>query len=1329
MRGPSQMITRAVEEQHGGAEAFNYTLRLQLLLEPLSYAVDLRRLAQRATGTRWRWQEAESWLGQGPAGQRVLCVAAGAGEGKSTVAAAICMGMPREGLGAGVGANVGRAGEVVVADRSVIAAHHFVKYNDQRRLEPLRIIKSLACQLATTLPVVREALLQLDAAVVARLADVGQAFQMLLAKPLEAWDKKAERDEQIVLLLDALDEADPPRQRLQQQQRVHPGAQSAELAGSQALRLSAASSLMVGPRPPPDCPIIAGNPALQLVSEWLHKLPRRVRFMLTTRPEAARGQAQADQVEDLLAVLLAAQEPLPLTLLQQVGLGDQALLALLPGWPALFFVEQHRAHTFHKSLADYLLTRCVHGGTIGASSARPTGARLAPGPGLTLDLQRGHFIIGARLTQTRRPALTAYALRHLVPHLVAATQEPEGGDGGGGAASITVAGWAAAAAFRSAASRGAAMAMLDEVLLDMDYMQAAIDAGYGHAIVGALGAMRVHSDVSAEALRYLRARLHEVGPKDRLVESILKHTPRGSLLYGAAVRSSGCRWLNQVVIPAAPAATEGGHSAEWPISEAVFQARNSMLLSIALSPDSKQLAIGTAGNKIFVYDIVAVRQLLVLKPQLATPPPLRRDRKVGAARRHSDSSRDGSEDDGGACSGGGYGDSYGPSRGGDSSPIRRDSEGDEDTVGAAVSGSDWNDPEFGDGQLGEVRGIAFSPDGSRMAAGGGMGIVQVFDVATGQVAMTLQGLGGFAQRGGVNCVRFSPCGIFLAAASDGDYVYIHNASTGRGVILLDDHQRSVDCLAFSSAPLDGAGGPELLATGGEDCVVNIYMVGNWRRVARLEPGRGALHGPDGHDAAVKSVAFNPAVAEEAASSDDGGAIRVWRLTRRPDRADKFLVTVLQRLAGPAHEAVSALAYAPDGRHLACGGDRGTVRLYDARTWLVAAEFREHERRIRELVYSRDGRHLVSGCEDSTAVLFNLEQVMASARSMMAVTAAAAGVSGGGAPRLRVKRRVTSLACQPCGRHVAMTVDVHVVATGADSHAVEVHDVQTGKLIAEPSVPRGMYGRCVVYSGDGKHLVLGCHHKLLLYDVAAGYSSPHDVSAFIGLRYPHDALAAGPSVALLAHCSNRRLVIDDCVQRCRVAELPNVHKELIRAVTISADGTLIATGGDDRTVRIHGLGPRGWRANLAVLSGYSDWLRGVAFSPDGALLAAGGDDDRVCIYRRADRSRGGTSSAGPQPPELLPQPHPEQPLHDWQLVSTVAADPGVCDMAFSREGSFLAVGCHGGRLLVLDATASAPQVMDTLHGHSAKITGVAFSSSGALVSGDVSGSVRVWSLPA
>jgi hypothetical protein len=79
-------IINKVVTQYGSAEAFDASLKLQLLLEPLSYKVDLQQLRARSRGAQWQWGDVAAWL---LSGKRVLCILGEAASGKCTVSAAM----------------------------------------------------------------------------------------------------------------------------------------------------------------------------------------------------------------------------------------------------------------------------------------------------------------------------------------------------------------------------------------------------------------------------------------------------------------------------------------------------------------------------------------------------------------------------------------------------------------------------------------------------------------------------------------------------------------------------------------------------------------------------------------------------------------------------------------------------------------------------------------------------------------------------------------------------------------------------------------------------------------------------------------------------------------------------------------------------------------------------------------------------------------------------------------------------------------------------------------------------------------------------------------
>ena len=75
------------------------------------------------------------------------------------------------------------------------------------------------------------------------------------------------------------------------------------------------------------------------------------------------------------------------------------------------------------------------------------------------------------------------------------------------------------------------------------------------------------------------------------------------------------------------------------------------------------------------------------------------------------------------------------------------------------------------------------------------------------------------------------------------------------------------------------------------------------------------------------------------------------------------------------------------------------------------------------------------------------------------------------------------------------------------------------------------------------------------------------------------------------------------------ELPG-HKDWVRSVAVSPDGTWAASGSDDSTVKIWDLEAGHCRATL---QGHAGWVRSVAITPDGKRILSGGDDKSVRVW--------------------------------------------------------------------------------------------------------------------
>jgi WD40 repeat protein len=114
------------------------------------------------------------------------------------------------------------------------------------------------------------------------------------------------------------------------------------------------------------------------------------------------------------------------------------------------------------------------------------------------------------------------------------------------------------------------------------------------------------------------------------------------------------------------------------------------------------------------------------------------------------------------------------------------------------------------GEVGKLHGIAFSPDGSRLAAACEDGTIPVWDATTGNKRMTLHGHTRPVRR-----VAFGPDGERLASASEDGTVKLWDVQTGAEVLSLDGHTDGVFDVAF-----DPSG--RQLATAGADRTVKVW---------------------------------------------------------------------------------------------------------------------------------------------------------------------------------------------------------------------------------------------------------------------------------------------------------------------------------------------------------------------------------------------------------------------------------------------------------------------------------------------------------------------------
>lgn len=216
--------------------------------------------------------------------------------------------------------------------------------------------------------------------------------------------------------------------------------------------------------------------------------------------------------------------------------------------------------------------------------------------------------------------------------------------------------------------------------------------------------------------------------------------------------------------------------------------------------------------------------------------------------------------------------------------------------------------------------VAWSPEGSLIAAGSEAGTVTVWDVCTGVVKVALQGL-----EASMVPVGWSPDGRQLCTGDSRGSCKLWDAGTGD---LLHDHTDGLPCPSsrpFSLVPCSVSWSPDrcTVATGTASHSVRVLDVFTGALLHVL-PICAHIHIADSgacpRTGEVTCVSWSHDGSMLAYGSDDK-TTTVW---------DAVSATAMHTLHGHTGEVLS-VAWHPDGRLLATGGGDGTVRV-----WVVAS---------------------------------------------------------------------------------------------------------------------------------------------------------------------------------------------------------------------------------------------------------------------------------------------------------------------------------------------------------------------------------------------------------
>jgi WD40 repeat protein len=449
----------------------------------------------------------------------------------------------------------------------------------------------------------------------------------------------------------------------------------------------------------------------------------------------------------------------------------------------------------------------------------------------------------------------------------------------------------------------------------------------------------------------------------------------------------------------------------------------------------------------------------------------------------------------------------------------------------------------------------------------------------------------------------------------------------------------------------------------------------------------------------------------------------WQLPHLPANLPPNVTRVLGESRMRHADRVSALVYSPDGTRLASCSKDGTVRVWDLGNGREVAAYRGHADQADDP--TKGGTNVI-GVADVAFHPTDPKRVASASGNQVHLWDADTGKPGKTLLSLgKNDKPVKALAFRPDGK---------ALAVGSDDGVLRVVDTESGK-VTYTSPPRNARIEKVAYSPNGKLVAVGDSNSFAAV-YAPGQPNPVVMTAQVVGQGVVAGVAFTPDGGAVFTCGTdgkARLTAgpkpDGSAAANATTELRKFegHARAVHGLAAAPDGSVLVTGGEDKTVRV-------WEVatgkQLRSLQGHLATVTAVAVRPDGAQAASGSEDGAIRVWDLGEDQHTAKADAADSLWAVAFSPDGKRvaaagadkavrvydPETGKLLATLTGAKSAITSLAFLPDSNRLVAAGADQVLVVWDVDQGKPA--GELAGHESAVLSVAAAADGKLV---VSGS--------